>query len=97
MKLSLERKSVIEKGERRKEREKGKWQIDEGVIQGDQIGRLFCQIGYFWMLIMILWKDDVAQRIGIWLHFWLLLAQENLLHFHIYRQFQCMVCWHFRA
>ncbi len=32
--------------------------------QGDQIGWFFCQLGYFWMPIVPVWKDEVAQRNG---------------------------------
>ncbi len=40
------------------------------TIQGDQIGWFFCQLGYFWRLIMIFWTDEVAIR-NFW-HFGLL-------------------------
>ncbi len=39
--------------------------------QGDQIGD-FGQLGYFWKLIMIIWKDEVAQRNGNILGYFLL-------------------------
>jgi hypothetical protein len=35
--------------------------------QGDQFGEFFCQFGYFWSLIMIFWKDEVAQNNGYFL------------------------------
>ncbi len=34
------------------------------TIQGDQIGWFFVQLGYFWKLIAIVLKDEVAQRNG---------------------------------
>ncbi len=47
---------------------------------------IFCQLGYFWRLIMIFGKDEVTKRFG------LIFAYGNLLHFHISKQFQNMVC-----
>jgi hypothetical protein len=34
------------------------------VILSNRVTRLgdFCQLGYFWKLIMIFWKDEVAQN-----------------------------------
>jgi len=32
--------------------------------KGDQIGQFFFQLDYFWRLIMIFWKDEVAQNNG---------------------------------
>ena len=32
--------------------------------QGDQIGRFFCPLGFFWGLIMIFCKDEVGQWNG---------------------------------
>ncbi len=40
------------------------WHLWVSFDQGDQIGRFFCQLGYFWRLIMIFWKDEVAQNNG---------------------------------
>ncbi len=40
-------------------------------IQGDQIVQFFCQLGYFWRLIMIFWKDEVAQNNGNFLGYFL--------------------------
>ncbi len=30
-------------------------------FQGDQNGQFFHTLGYFWRLIMVFWKDEVAQ------------------------------------
>ncbi len=30
--------------------------------QGGQIGQVFWPLGYVWKLIVIFWKDEVAQR-----------------------------------
>ncbi len=38
--------------------------------QGDQIGQFF-QLGCIWRLIMIFWKDKVAQNIGNFLGYFL--------------------------
>ncbi len=32
---------------------------------------IFCQLGYFWRLIMIFWKDEVAQNNGDFLGYFL--------------------------
>jgi hypothetical protein len=34
------------------------------IKQGDQIWAIFCQLGYFWKLIMIFWKDAIAPKYG---------------------------------
>jgi hypothetical protein len=41
--------------------------LDLTFQQVDQIGWFFWQLGYFWRLIMIFWKDEVAQNNG---NFW---------------------------
>ncbi len=59
-------------------------------FQGDQIGRFFPQLGYFWRFIVILWKDEVAQSKGNFLGY--ILFKKILLHFPLNWHIQNMVC-----
>ncbi len=50
---------------------------------------IFCQLGYFWRLIIFLkrWRSPEE-----WQNFGLLFAVANLLHVHLNKQFLNMVC-----
>jgi hypothetical protein len=54
--------------------------------QSDQIGQFFV-IGILLEAYCYFWKGEVTQ-IAFWATFWL----SNLLHFHVHRQFQNIVC-----
>jgi hypothetical protein len=41
-------------------------------LQGDQIGQFFCQLCYFWRMIMIFWKNKVVQNNGYFLGYFLI-------------------------
>ncbi len=50
---------------------------------------IFCQLGYFWRLIMIFWKDEVAQNNGNYLGYILF---KQIYYICILLQFQNMIC-----
>jgi hypothetical protein len=46
--------------------------------QGDQIRQLFAKLGYFWKLIMVFLKGELAQRIG---DFWASFCLSDFITF----------------
>jgi len=54
------------------------------------LGDFFCQLGYFWKPIVTFCKDEVTQRNGDILGYFLLM--QFFLHFHLNKQFQTVVC-----
>ncbi len=55
------------------------------IVQLLQPNAIFCQFGYFWRLIIIFWKNVVAQNNGDFLGY--LLFKQIYKHFQLNKQF----------